>query len=485
MSTVGDFLKKSSHYLIGTAATLVSGLISFPLFTRMLSQDDYGVMALIAGVMLGGIAATKLGLQNSIIRMWSLHEAEGGALVRTFAVAQSLVGAICAAVVGAVALGILSFEGGSLALPLAIASLLIPIRALYSLTQSLMRSRDKSLAYAAIAVCNQFGGLACAIVAVVTLKLGLAGFYGAFAIAEGLTVGIALWLSARGSGALHARFSRPLLVEGLRFGVPMIAFELGVVMLVTSDRFVLDYFWDHRTVGLYAVASSLAMQLQYLMVFPIELAALPMLSRIYDKEGREKTQEFLGRAIKLWWTGAAPVVAGLWAVRRDLMVLLASPKYAEASALTPILLGAFLIFGSRPFLAAGLFLTKKTMRMAAIAAAGAVLNLGLNIALVPRWGSHGSAVATLISVTAIVAVLAWAARAELPFALGWFSLGRAAVGATGMALAVMQLPLSDATGPLSAASHLGLRVAAGGAIYAIWVLVTDPELRRVVTRRAA
>ncbi len=482
--SLGDFLKRSGHYLIGTAATVLSGLISYPLFTRVLEKSDYGAMGLIMVILLGGVAASKLGLQQSVVRMWSLHESEAASLVRTIASTMLVVGVAAAIIIGAAGLLGRGFLPEKLALPLAIAGLLVPIRAMYSLCQNLLRSRDKSLAYAAVALVNQFGGLAGAITAVTVLKLGLPGFYGAFVITEGLTVLAAMALVTRGLPGAPGKFNSKMLREGLHFGVPLIVFEFGVVLLATSDRFVLEAYWDLETVGLYTVAFNLAWQLQSLLVLPIELAALPMVSRLYDKEGRQAAEEFLAKAIRFFWMIAAPVVAGMWAVRKDLVVLLASDRYVEAATVAPVLLAGFLVFGARAFLAAGLFVTKKTLRMGTVAAIGAILNLGLNLLLVPRYGGEGSATATLIAQALIIVTLTVMARKELSFPIGFFALGRAMVGATGMALAVMAIPMRHgASSAKEAALHLVIRVGAGAIVYAAWVLATDGEVRGLIGRR--
>ncbi len=490
MGTVGDLLKRSGFYLIASVGTLIAGLISFPLFTRIFDKADYGVMSLTVTILLAGVATTKLGLQQSVIRLWTQKEGEHGALVRTFAVTQAALGLAVAGLIAIVALSLGFLLPHGLAIPLAVAASLVPIRALYSLVQSLLRTRDKSVSYVVIAMANQFGGLGLAILAVVVLDLGLPGFYGAFILAEGSTVVIALIIAGRGAGVWRSAFSKKLLWEGVHFGFPLIIFEIGVVLLHSGDRFILESYWDLETVGAYAVAFNLAWQVQSLLALPLDLAATPLLARIYDKEGPEKAAEFLARATRAFWTIAAPVVAGLYAVGEDLMLILAGPKYQDASHLLPILIAGFLVFSSRILLAAGLFLAKRTMWMATLAAAGAILNIGFNLAMVPRWGAEGSAAATLIAQVLLIAMLTWAARSVLKFDIGLFALVRACAGAALMALAVRALPLSHETAHAGqAAIRLAVRVAVGAAVYAAWVLLTDSEVRgvlgRVLGRRTA
>jgi O-antigen/teichoic acid export membrane protein len=41
-------LVQASHYSLGSLLTMVAGLISFPLLTRVFSVEDYGLISLVA-----------------------------------------------------------------------------------------------------------------------------------------------------------------------------------------------------------------------------------------------------------------------------------------------------------------------------------------------------------------------------------------------------------------------------------------------------
>src|SRR5690242_17842047 len=62
---------QTSHYGVTSAMTMLAGLVSFPLLTRVFSVADYGVMNLVAATVTISVALGKLGVQHSILRYWS------------------------------------------------------------------------------------------------------------------------------------------------------------------------------------------------------------------------------------------------------------------------------------------------------------------------------------------------------------------------------------------------------------------------------
>ena len=71
---------------------------------------------------------------------------------------------------------------------------------------------------------------------------------------------------------------------------------------------------------------------------PFEMAVVPAYTNLYEKEGAAPARDFLAKVTRLYYLGALPLIAGLWAVREDIIVVFASHKYREAQAVLPILI---------------------------------------------------------------------------------------------------------------------------------------------------
>ena len=75
-SGLGKLLMHLKNYSLGSILVTGAGLISFPIFTRLLSTDEYGLLSLIAVTITFLVAIGKLGLQNPIVRFYSDAESE-------------------------------------------------------------------------------------------------------------------------------------------------------------------------------------------------------------------------------------------------------------------------------------------------------------------------------------------------------------------------------------------------------------------------
>ncbi|HEY3352838.1 MAG TPA: oligosaccharide flippase family protein [Polyangia bacterium] len=493
MGGAGNLLKRVGHYASASVVSILCGLVSYPLFTRKLEVEDYGAMGLIQVILLAGVAAAKLGLQNSIIRLWPVYDRDDAQRDRFsatyFFTALGLGTAATVLCVG-VAVGLRQHLPPRLVWPLGVAAFLIPTRALFSFAQNFLRARERSTTYALVSIGNAVLGLALAallVLAVMPLALRLSGFYLGLLVAELLVVAVALRASFAGMSLRTRDFDWSLVREGVWFGAPLILFEFSAILLGMGDRFIIEIFWSERQLGFYTAAYSLAWQIASLYTFPVDMAVVPMYTNLYERDGREAARAFLARGTRLYYLLALPVIAGLWAVREDIIVVFASAKYREAQSVLPVLIAAFLILGSRMFLAAGLFLAKQTRLMALIALAGAVVNIGLNLLLVPRFGIDGSAVGTMLGMLLTVLGLALFSRRAFAVDLALPRLALYAAASAGMGLLVSLVRTAPATGGSFGQHLLQLvaRIGLGVVAYGLFALVAEPEARSLGARLVA
>jgi len=77
--------RQSSHYMVGLIGNLCLGLISFPIFTRVLSVSEYGIMDLGQRLLLMLTISSKLGFQNATLRFYNRKEfSQNPAAARSF-----------------------------------------------------------------------------------------------------------------------------------------------------------------------------------------------------------------------------------------------------------------------------------------------------------------------------------------------------------------------------------------------------------------
>jgi O-antigen/teichoic acid export membrane protein len=418
---------QSSHYLAGFVASLAVGFVSFPIFTRVLSVSEYGIMDLGQRFLLMLTIMSKLGLQNASLRFYNREEFAKNP-TSAYRYYSTLYFGMLGTSVLIVLLVLIAYLAGMrtlIASPLASLTFLILglvlLRSLAAVLLGFLRIEERTRAFNIVTVATRASTIAavCGFLFLVS-RSARSYFAGTFAVE--LIVGATLtsWLLRR--GLLHLRsFDFSFFRLAVAFGAPLVLYEFAFAVLGSADRFLVRHYLGGDALGLYSVAYGLANNVNELLLTPLSLALIPMYMRIWTSDGAEKTSRFLTTALRLFIVAGVAVLAAMAANSHSLVVFLASAKYANANRLIPVILCGLLVYAGHIFVAAGLLIHKKTLQMSGLLVISAVLNIGLNCLLLPVMGLMGGAIATLLSYLACIASLAWASHRLLPLRLDMLS----------------------------------------------------------------
>jgi O-antigen/teichoic acid export membrane protein len=327
-------------------------------------------------------------------------------------------------------------------------------------------------------IAKKYLGLGLILIAILIISRSLTAFYSATALSEITALAVlAAWMFKRKDHPRpHAHdFSRPLYLELLGFGIPMmIGYELSGLILAVGDRYVIDGIIGEEPLGLYAAAYNLCQYVQQLVIASLAQAIMPIYMQMWDRKGVAETSAFIGKSLRTYVMLGLPIIAGLAAVGPELLPTLASEKYAAAAAVVPWVLGGMVVDGTNSMLGAGLFIHRKTRVIAGIVLSAAVLNVVLNVILVPRIGIMGSAIATLVCYAAAALSMAAAGRSLLPVKLPWMMLLEAGLASIIMYYAVVHLY------PGKRLLSVGVRALVGAPIYGGIMVVVSKDARELV-----
>jgi O-antigen/teichoic acid export membrane protein len=412
--------RQSSHYMAGLLGNLAVGFISFPIFTRVLSISEYGIMDLGQRLLLMLTIASKLGLQNASLRFYNREE-----FSNNITSARSYYSTLFFGMLGSSGTIVLLFLLAAVSVPKGwiqgpLANLIYLIlgltllRALGAVLWGFLRIEERSKAFSIITVATKATTIAvvCALLPWIGRSAGTY-FTGTFAVETVLVGALTGWLLLRGVLAPSC-FKLSLFRTAVAFGTPLVLYEFAYAVLVSADRFLVRHYVGADALGFYSVAYGLANNVNELLVAPLGLALIPIYMRIWTSDGPQKTSAFLTVAFDLFILAAAGVLAAVAATAHSVVLLLASSKYMGADRLIPVILAGLFIYASNVFVAAGLLIHKRTLWMSATLVISALLNIGLNCLLLPRIGLMGGAIATLLSYLACIALLTWASNRLLP-----------------------------------------------------------------------
>lgn len=479
MNTTPSFLRDVRHYLSGRAVLILLGFITFPLLTRLLSVGDYGQLSLVLRIILLLTVLSKCGLQYSSARFHQTAIDAPFIQKRQFYSTLVLGPVLSAVATTAIYLPLLVFSRHRIADPLLyrcllIAPVLVFLRALQSLLLSFLRSEGRSSLHAILEVASRVLTL------IALLFLFVSGIKTSFAVLLAITICEGVVVLLQMAELLKSKLVHPsavhwqLIRTSFLFGAPLIGYELASILLDSGDRVLVRHYLGDVSLGFYSAAYNISVYLQDTVMTPLNLAIFPVYMRLWEHQGRKATQQFLSTGLTWFTVGALALTALSLLCAKDVVELLASKRFMEASTLVPILVPGLLIYASHIFLNVGLILEKRTVLLALLVSGAAILNLGLNVYLIPRMGIPGAAWATLLSYAALIVLLARINQAILPlhpdFTIIFQSFGAACLAFLPSVILQSRFPILT----------LVLRTSMFIALFCLFFFLASSMLRKIV-----
>ena len=196
--------------------------------------------------------------------------------------------------------------------------------------------------------------------------------------------------------------------------VPLIPAAIFWWVMGLSDRYMVKWFLGSDANGIYAVAYKIPTILTILATVFMDAWQLSAIA----ESGDQKTHlRFYGR---VWDAFASAVLLGagsIIAFSPLLIRLLADEPYYEAWQYIPLLTLSMAAAAFSNFMGSVYVVTKKSSVSFWTSLIGALINIGLNLWLIPRIGIQGAAAATFASCLAVFLVRTVSTRRLLPFSL--------------------------------------------------------------------
>lgn len=306
-----------------TAAKVVVQIASWAgtlVVIRLLTPEDYGLMAKVAVVCGIAGAIAELGLGAAIVRWVDIARDD---LRKIYGI--SLVFGACMTAAVALLAPLLAhvFREPRLVLPIVAASLQIVIGAV-AIVPSALATRE--LSFRRLAKIEMASGITSITATVLLAALGagvwalvLGTLFGALVRSTALlALGERVWplLSLRGIG------------EQLKFGLTVVGNRVSYFIVVQSDVLIGSAFLSTTEIGQYAVALQLATLPMSKVMGTINEITLPTVAR--QQGDRSRIREGVLRSIGVISLVAFPVLWGISAVAPELVSVLFGPKWLAA-----------------------------------------------------------------------------------------------------------------------------------------------------------
>ncbi|MBS0200472.1 MAG: polysaccharide biosynthesis protein [Proteobacteria bacterium] len=391
------------HYLrysLGNVSTILAGLVSFPLMTRLLDNTQYGILGYYDNWMLLAVAIAKFGAQHSLLRFYPHGgDAEERAAFFTNFFYLPLGFSLLLWVFMLVMMATIDrLTGAHQHLVFWMAMFAVPVSSFSNFAEAILRASEQSRTVLVTRVVWRWLEVGLMIGAVLLLSHSAVAVYGGkLAAAILVTAWYVTWVRR------HVRFMRShvsfaRMREGVRYGLPMVANEIVAVAIVMVDRIMLKgMLGEFAAVGIYSVGASLAMQLNTFMNTSVFEALVPTANRLFQTEGANAVRALKQRVLlPMAYCGIGmAMLLGLFGA--DAIIALSG---AGKIASGPVFAVLGMVFALYPLLSLsgfGLLLEKRTHKVLALMLASLAINITLNLLWIPRFHVMGSVYASAVS----------------------------------------------------------------------------------------
>ena len=404
-------------YGLGTMLSPLVGFLLLPLYTRFLTPADYGVLSVLS-VTTGILTIVfSLGIPSGMIRFYFDPDER----VRNQVVYSSVGAVFVLTASGALIMSALAAPISRILVPVSQGPYLVVLTAIGFATgawtacfQNLMRAQEKPVLY----TISNLGGFALRlglnILFVVGFLRGVAGILEAGIISN--IAALAL-LAPVGLWARKPSFSWAKLKQILRFGIALEPGNLASWVLNMADRYFLQALSDMTQVGLYSVGYKIGQLTEIGLVKPFRLAWPPLIyAEAWD---HERAKRSISRIATLYAFFGLWATLGLFLLAPAILKAMATKQYWGALNVVGLVALSYVVLGSGWITGAGLHIIKKPLAISVAFIVGALVNLGLNLILIPLLGMMGAAWATLLSFLFISVFILIASQRRFPVKYEW------------------------------------------------------------------
>ena len=401
----GALKRLAASGLAYQAASLLAAflaLFTLPLYTRSLTEADFGYAETILTLVILASILLRFGLGEAFVRYW--HGADGPEARKRLARTTTgfvLVSTTAALVAGVLLAGPLSELVLGTRNPTLMAYGVLGIWTFTNLevAYSILRVDERRRAYLIASASNVVLTVALTVTLVVFLDEGARGYVLGNYAASGVIL-LGLWLFAVRE---HIGLPRGGVALGglLKFGAPTIPADAAVFLLNVVDRAWLLRAESPEAAGLYSVAIKLATAV-IILVRGFQLAWPPL---AYSITSDEEAQALYARVTTVFIAVSGVIVAGFTLLGPWVVRLLAAPDFFAAHTALPWLALGWALYGLYLVLVTIAGRAEVTIRTLPSAALGLVVNVVLLALLVGPLGIDGAAIALCASYVAMLLLL--------------------------------------------------------------------------------
>lgn len=393
------FLQNSLIYTIGTVLTRGIGIILLPIYTRYLTPSEYGVIDLF--MILGSIISLTIALEifQAVARYYpeAKTKSDKQQYVSTAFIFTLLMYIIyiTLSIIYAESLTILLLDDIIYINIFYLATISIFTNGIFYFVLNQLKWQLMPKKSTIVSIIQVF------IVGIIVIYLLVIENLKVESIFIGQIIGniiasiIAIYYAKEN---YKISFNYKKFIEMTSLSLPLVFSGIAIFLSLYIDRVFIKELLGLEELGVYGLAYRFA-AITSLVMIGFQSALIPL---VYTHYQEKETPSNISKLFNIFVIFALFVISGSILLSQEVVVLMATKKYYESAPLIAILVMT-VFFNNMYIFTPGLGIAKKTKIVMLISFLSAIVNILLNVSLIPFFGLEGAAFATLSS--AIVAFI--------------------------------------------------------------------------------
>lgn len=389
MNQYKSLIKNSFLFAIGSIGSKAISFFMLPLYTRMLTTSDYGQLDILQTTISLLIPLVTLQVVEAVFRFSvDMRDKDSASKVLTNGIFLCLIGMLITLLLFPI---FNNFE--PFATYTTMFYLIMFLTIFHGIIKQFVRGLEKIKTFVAADLIYTGSFVTFNIVFLVNLRMGLRGYFLSMVLAHLVAI-IVLIIFANVFKYLNLKsFNKKLLKTMLIYSIPLIPNGLMWWVMNVSDRYILTYFLGFDATGIYSVSykfPSLITLMNSIFFMAWQLSAM----QEYGKDGYDN---FYKNIFGVLSSFLLLITAAVLLILKPLMSVFVADAFYESWKYVPLLLVGTVFQAFSSFFGTNYTASKKTKGAFTTSVYGAIVNVGINLLLIPIWGIQAAAFSTMLA----------------------------------------------------------------------------------------
>jgi len=424
---VTGFKKGTIYLILGWTTQLCAGYFLNFWLGRKLGVEGYGTYGVVMSILLWIEVGVISGLPTAIQKFVSANESRAMSIMKAAARIQfwyiTIIFFLSFLAAPLIAEGL---KDSNIAFYLRIAVLDVWIYGFFFMILSLQNGLHRFGIQAILIGVYGISKLAFVIL-LVSVMGSVTGAFVANMVGSAVGLGIGLWFVR--TAHIQKESSGFEIRVLLKFAAPVALFSIVINLLLNVDLWCVKYFLEAKQSGLYVSASTIA-RIPYFIFFGLSATVLPVLSGALSENNLEKIKRTIQTAFRFLFLLAAPICVITLAYAGEIITVLFGQDFKLGGDILRILIWGMSLLAFFFLMTTIINADNRPVVSLIITGITLLIDIGLNVVLVPKLKAPGGAISTTAAITvgSIIAGIVIFKRFKTFFSIRTVLRGGAAAG---------------------------------------------------------